>query len=585
MPALILERVYPQGENKTNEEQLYQQLTTEIESCLGLNKVKRNRVKTFLAENQIWHISEMDYPLRKSFEEYMKTQVCEEAVCAFMLAFDRIKQYSMRQQMQTLEGRLKFQWRYEQKILFIPYHSDYEIAMRFDSVRHRSNMVWDFQKSCSEKMKRQVFEILNYIIENYEQSRLREYKLSGLQYLYNFCISYGIDDIEALETVQVEEYEAYVCKQVRNSQRLKRMQSIIDTARTALFVRGEKIHWNAAVWYMERFHLAAERVNPSKRIERISFLEITYLPNRKLLQEFMKYELGVTDLSISNIYEKFRIIRRFLQDLNDEEMDVCICSVKRIDSYINGLEKSAKTFNGEVIAIQYFFRFLVVRGYIPRVPFYAQYYLRKEVPIHHDRTVAEEVCMEIIGKLHNFPEHLRLMFLHLWCLGLRISEVCTLKGNSYYRQGQDTWIQVYQVKMHTFKRIPIPEALYRLMEVYIRKHEISAEDYIFQNRNGGAFSYRTFRWQMVKFCNENQIEGGEYLFKSHDYRHTVATMYYDNGVSIQSIRDYLGHNYEEMTQQYIDYIPRKIAKANESYFADPANSLAASLKKGGKNGE
>ena len=27
------------------------------------------------------------------------------------------------------------------------------------------------------------------------------------------------------------------------------------------------------------------------------------------------------------------------------------------------------------------------------------------------------------------------MFLHLWCLGLRASEVCTLKGNAYYQQG------------------------------------------------------------------------------------------------------------------------------------------------------
>ena len=37
-------------------------------------------------------------------------------------------------------------------------------------------------------------------------------------------------------------------------------------------------------------------------------------------------------------------------------------------------------------------------------------------------------------KLSNFPEHLRMMFLHLWCIGLRISEVCTLKGDAYYRQ-------------------------------------------------------------------------------------------------------------------------------------------------------
>lgn len=33
---------------------------------------------------------------------------------------------------------------------------------------------------------------------------------------------------------------------------------------------------------------------------------------------------------------------------------------------------------------------------------------------------------------------------------------------------------------------------------------------------------------------------------------------YDDEVPFQSIRDYLGHDYEEMTQQYVDFMPKKI---------------------------
>lgn len=64
-----------------------------------------------------------------------------------------------------------------------------------------------------------------------------------------------------------------------------------------------------------------------------------------------------------------------------------------------------------------------------------------------------------------------------------------------------------------------------------------------------------------------------HLFQSHGYRHTVATMFYDNMVSLQSIRDYLGHHYEEMTRQYIDYIPKKLSQANEEYFGDPESEI------------
>lgn len=68
------------------------------------------------------------------------------------------------------------------------------------------------------------------------------------------------------------------------------------------------------------------------------------------------------------------------------------------------------------------------------------------------------------------------MFLHLWCLGLRASEVCTLKGNAYYQQGEDYWIQVYQVKMKNYKRIPIPQALYQIMKVYLKNMKFSLKN-------------------------------------------------------------------------------------------------------------
>ena len=104
--------------------------------------------------------------------------------------------------------------------------------------------------------------------------------------------------------------------------------------------------------------------------------------------------------------------------------------------------------------------------------------------------------MEIIQNLSQFPEHLRMMFLHLWCVGLRVSEVCTLKGDAYDIQNGDCWIKVYQVKMKNYKRVPIPITLYRLMQVYLKKHQRGKEAYIFQNRKGGAFSKSTFMGQM-----------------------------------------------------------------------------------------
>ena len=77
-------------------------------------------------------------------------------------------------------------------------------------------------------------------------------------------------------------------------------------------------------------------------------------------------------------------------------------------------------------------------------------------------------------------------------------------------------------------------------------------------------------------------------FKTHDYRHTLASSFYDEGVSIQTIRDYLGHNNENMTKQYIDYMPKRIEQANKEYFNQAENLLATGIipkKRGEKTGK
>lgn len=54
----------------------------------------------------------------------------------------------------------------------------------------------------------------------------------------------------------------------------------------------------------------------------------------------------------------------------------------------------------------------------------------------------------------------------------------------------------------------------------------------------------------------------------------------DAGISLQAVRDYLGHEYEEMTRQYVDYMPKKLEKASEAYFQEETHSFAAELMKG-----
>ena len=86
--------------------------------------------------------------------------------------------------------------------------------------------------------------------------------------------------------------------------------------------------------------------------------------------------------------------------------------------------------------------------------------------------------------------------------------MCTLTGGDYEEKNGDYWLKVYQVKMKTYKRIPIPEALYKLVQVYKKKYQIGPEEYLFKSKKGGAFQYATLRYQMLKYCEKIRLQTG-----------------------------------------------------------------------------
>lgn len=560
-------------------EQEYGELIAEVKECQVSDAPLKGNIQRFLIRQGIHHIKDIDYTVRSRYEAELQKTGNEQRVMKYLKVFDHIKQYSVQSEISSLPGMARNRMQYKAQIIFLPYLPDPKLVKDFEYVQDKQELVWDFARIAPEKLKKQVFLLLNYILENLYRDDPKERRarfLLPLHWLYDFCVDEDIENLERLELSQIDQFEKIVEKKVVN---VKNSMQIIDNSRKILFLTAPEIHWHANVWYMERFHLSEDRLNPSSPVQRLSFIEVTNQKNRELLQEYAQYHVGIGGLTIANIRSQLYEVKKLLEYFNDE-ISICQVDENQLDGYFRELEeKDTKddTFNKRIVCYLKFYQFLNVRGYIKEIPFQPEYYLKKTYPEHHDRTVEEEVYMEILHKLHLFPQVPRLIFLHLWCTGLRISEVCTLKGDAYYWDGEDAWLKVYQIKMKADKMIPIPLVLYRVMRKYIEKNNIRPKDYIFEGKNGGAYRVGTFRKEFQYQCIKNQIADGEYIFKTHDYRHTLATRFYDDGVSIQTIRDYLGHFSEEMTKQYVDFMPKRIAKASDAYFKKPGNDLASAI--------
>ena len=564
------------------EEQRRKGLRDELEKCTQVNGTFRNKIYPFLVSSGIEHLTEIDYPLRIRFIDFAKKNFLQKQRNVMINAFDRIRQQAVWEEQKTLAGRQKYKLRYEDALTFLKYLPDQEIAEKYTIARDESNLVWDFRIACSEKMKQQIFRAICSLSREKKSSWERNMSLTGLRCLYQFCVRAGIDDIEQMELEEKERFAQELRRLPRSEKSRKSMFGILAWIQRHEFLSAKEIHWQANVWYLERIHIAGERINESNPAGCLIFEDVKNRENRELLKRYMKYLIAVSDLSVSNIRDKSMYLRNYLKFLDGEKLTVGAVVREIFEVYINQIlekELEPKSFNTELLAVTQFYNFLLVRGEVSRMPYRPNDYIQKSFEIHHDRSVEADVSEEIISKLRYFPEYLRLMYLHLWGIGLRASEVCTLKGDAYYWDGEDAWIKVWQPKMRKYKRVPIPEMLYRLMKVYIKKYDIGAEDYLFPNSKGGAFRYGTLRSQMLRYCEENQIHGGEYIFRSHDYRHSVATEFYDNGVPLSSVRDYHGHTYDEMTLQYIDHMPERVEKAAEAVFRNPENNLAAGLLK------
>lgn len=575
MPAYLLEQIEPWRNSGEDVKEQKKQLASEFAGYDGPGKTYLSRIQKFMEAHGIWQLKELDYGWRLAFAEEIRRDVNPRTIPWHLRAFDHLKQYDMRRAERFRIEREVSRYPYENSLLFLPYHPIQELVKRMDTSQERPDWVWDFSLPVPERMKRQIYGCLIYFLKEEGNLKLLRSRLSGLRLFYQFCMEEQVSDIEQLS---LEQEQAY--RRTTEEERMPRASCILDACRKILFLQAEEIHWNARVWYLERFHLEPERTDPASPVVSLSFAEVAHDRNRELLQNYMRYGLGLTSVTIRYLQAEMLDIRAILKEMKE---DACEITESRMEVYIKRLQTQKikpETFNRRVMSLQHFYNFLLAKRYIQKIPFCADYYLKKTLPVHHDRSVPQEAAEEMLDSLHRFPEHLRLMYLHLWGIGLRISEVCRLKGDAYYIQGRDAWIQVYQTKMKAYKRIPIPEAIYRLMQVYLKRHGIAADAYVFPNKKGGAYRSATFRKQMTEWCEKLEIQNGDYLFQAHDYRHGVATYFYDNGVSLQGIRDYLGHTYEEMTQQYVDYMPKKIENASKEFFEKQGNSLASCLKGG-----
>lgn len=70
MPALRLQQI----ELQQNTDELRAQLRAELDECTDVQACYRNKIEKFMAAEGLRHIKDLDYPIRKRYAEFFRTQ-------------------------------------------------------------------------------------------------------------------------------------------------------------------------------------------------------------------------------------------------------------------------------------------------------------------------------------------------------------------------------------------------------------------------------------------------------------------------------------------------------------------------------
>lgn len=406
-------------------------------------------------------------------------------------------------------------------------------------------------------------------------------RMKALYYIHSFIVNklkYIIDFALKDKTINslYHIYSQYDWKNPTN------MNCLRFAIRQYLVDRGiyPKGSFDDDVWVInDMFKIAEDRRSNNSRCVSFRFDRIKNKASVDAIKTYIKYLVLGTTLSIDgNILQRLHHLTEYANMLG--EVSVINATHDDIVRYIGELkdtwEKPKKIYE-----IRDFYEYLVYISFVEKSPIKQSDLLKQKEVKFKKRATPETVVLQIFDKLPTLPEWAMIVFLCLFCTGMRIGEVLSLKQNCLIKkvsvnsgtgEAKTEWSlrwRVSKTKVESIK--PIPDELALLLEKFIEENSIPATDLLFPSpiQITQPIGEKKFSQVMNKFMTKNEIRmpnGEIYRFKAHDFRHYLAVKMDEMGVVIYYIAKILNHRNCEMTIHYLDNPVEKAGRKMKNFF-------------------
>lgn len=306
-------------------------------------------------------------------------------------------------------------------------------------------------------------------------------------------------------------------------------------------------------------------------------------------QEFLYYYKNIKNASpktVSEYYLDLKIFLRFIKlqsesyDFNQADQSIVVYEFNKCDpsditiqqienikliniyeflSYCSDIRNDSVSARcRKISSIRSFFKFLFIQGYISNNPTEYLSLPKKQKSLPYFLTLDQSLkLLESIdgtNKVRNFA----IITLFLNC-GMRLSELCGLNlsdinGNSLRLKGKGNKIRYVYLNKACNKALDD----YMIIRNKINDNIID-QNALFISRNNKRISNRMVQTLVTEFLKKAGIDTS--VYSVHKLRHTAATLMYQNGTDVLTIKEILGHENLSTTQIYTHVASNQIEEA------------------------
>ena len=450
---------------------------------------------------------------------------------------------------------------YKNDILDIQKYPDEIIQLYYDKQNPYANYhktIIDLS-NIEEPLKTQLKDFHYLFLMNYKEDFYVEYlkgykTVNDNKTLKTFRHYYNIfnDLVVLLSKTQIK--DIYSISNLDNFD--KKCKLLILKIRNSLDIYYEKNYgFEKDLWIVNNdFTLIKERINCGKGEYKksIDFRNIENEHNREIIKKYMKYLIVLTNYNLSTIIAKKYVCSIFVNKILKEKK-IENSNREDIEKFINYISSKYSRWNDYVCELKQFYEWLSINNFIDEIIVY-----NNDFNCKHSQKISaidDFVINQIFNNLDKIDEKYRLIFLLNYSTGLRISEICILKKDLLYKENEHYYIRFYSQKMKKEVTNEICETLYLMLEEYIKNLANNGCEYLFTTNQKDAILSNTISRHLNDAFKKLEIKdknGNIYKYRSHDYRHTIATKMVELDIPIQIIQKVLHHESPEMTLAYAE---------------------------------